>query len=240
MSLESSASYWDRFSDLLLAVGALIALAGTLAVWHAKKLGRELAIEKDKIAVREKAASDRSIADANARAEEAHAEAEKARLETAKIELRLHARRLWNDPYTLTTSAEPLKKIGAEIPVLIQFIDNQEARNFGIALSKKLPVWQPKIITEQDSGISDIPDGISIFFWGDGPNSEAAATALRGWIRSNSTTAVDASTRAVPPARSWEFRHSPARPEWSIPETPFKGFQPLPPKNALLVLIGEP
>jgi hypothetical protein len=71
MSLESSATLWDAISFWLIGVGAALAFVGTVAAVHARKLGRELATEKTAIAAREKVASDRAIAEANARAAEA-------------------------------------------------------------------------------------------------------------------------------------------------------------------------
>jgi hypothetical protein len=155
-------------------------------------------------------------------------------------------RQIFPDPYTLWSSANQLRKFGHDRPVLIQFIVDQEARNFGTEILDGLQnrVWRPKVITEQDSGIRHIPVGVTIYFWGGVPKSEAAAQAFREWIRFNSTFnfeigGVEAAVRPVPPVRTWPFRHSPAIPEWSLQEYPFKGFHPLPPQDALLVLIGQ-
>jgi hypothetical protein len=94
MSLESSASLWDAISFWLIGIGAALAFVGTVAAVRARKLGRELTAEKTAIADREKAASDRAIAEANARAAEAEEKTEQERLKRVELQARVSGRQI--------------------------------------------------------------------------------------------------------------------------------------------------
>jgi hypothetical protein len=141
MSLESSASLWDGISFWLIGVGAGLAFVGTVAAVHARKLGRELATEKTAIAAREKAASDRAIAEANARAADANKIAEQERLARLQLEARLAPRSLSSEQ-----SVDLISKLknfsGAEIDVCEYPNDFETARlTSQIVESLKAAAW---------------------------------------------------------------------------------------------------
>jgi len=89
MSLESSASSWDGISLWFLAIGAALALLGTVAGIQARRLSRRVTLEKAETARREKAAHDEAMEVLRLKIAEANEKAEHERLERLKIEERL-------------------------------------------------------------------------------------------------------------------------------------------------------
>jgi hypothetical protein len=168
MSLESSASLWDGISFWLIGVGAILAFVGTVAGWRARTLGRELAIEKTAIAARDKDASDRAIADANARAEEAkraaaeaNVKAEHEKLERLKLEQKIAPRRVSKDQQS--SIGEALKPYRPSGHVLV-FVSKEDVEI--VLFAKELAVamegagWSVRMAVKKYH--NRIPVGVSV------------------------------------------------------------------------------
>jgi hypothetical protein len=88
MSLESSVSLWDWLSFWLITGGAILAFFGGLSSIMFRRYNHQLVVLTEAHDREEKAANDKAIADADARAAEADARASEANKKAADLDLK--------------------------------------------------------------------------------------------------------------------------------------------------------
>ena len=116
MSLESSASLWDAISFWLICVGAVAAGIGGVASIESRRVNRQLNAVVEERNRREKAANDRAIAEANARAAEAQLELEKFK-----------APRIIHNPEKVITALKTaIGDLSGRLSVQIFIVDNDD------------------------------------------------------------------------------------------------------------------
>jgi hypothetical protein len=84
-ALESSVSFWGALSFWLITAGVILAFFGGVASIMFRRYNHQLAVLTEVHNREERAANDKAIADAGARAAEANARAAEANLEVAKL-----------------------------------------------------------------------------------------------------------------------------------------------------------